>query len=144
MESTPPLIIGIDLGTTGQRSRHTDDEGRSRLVTMPGGGFSFPSIYAVDDEGRELVGFDARRQWQLNPNNTVYGAKRLIGRQYDADFIEEIARFFTYSLIRSEHDTVEVELAGKRRTLTDISAQISGQFTRWQKRTSSVESIRRW
>ncbi|HBU46970.1 MAG TPA: 2-alkenal reductase [Myxococcales bacterium] len=120
------MIIGIDLGTTNSAAAYTDDEGRSRLVTMPGGGFSFPSIYAVDDEGRELVGFDARRQWQLNPNNTVYGAKRLIGRQYDADFIEEIARFFTYSLIRSEHDTVEVELAGKRRTLTDISARILG------------------
>lgn len=118
------MIIGIDLGTTNSAAAFTDEEGRPRLVTMPGGGFSFPSIYAVDDEGRELVGFDARRQWQLNPNNTVYGAKRLIGRQYDPDFIEEIARFFTYRLVQSDHDTVEVELAGKRRTLTDISARI--------------------
>ena len=47
-----------------------------------------PSIFAVDDKGNELIGHEAKRQWQLNPRNTVYAAKRLMGRSYKSDVVD--------------------------------------------------------
>jgi molecular chaperone DnaK len=118
------VIIGIDLGTTNSAAAFLDAEGRPRLIPVTGGGHTLPSIFAIDDRGREVVGFEARRQWQLNPHNTVYGAKRLIGRQYDKDFIDTIGRYFTYELVEGFGGGVEVVLQGKQYTLADISAKL--------------------
>ena len=51
-----------------------------KLIPYKGGDFTIPSIFAIDDKGNELIGHEAKRQWQLNPRNTVYAAKRLVGR----------------------------------------------------------------
>ena len=104
------MIIGIDLGTTNSAAAYVDHDGRPRLVRAAGGSHTLPSIFAIDDKGREVVGFEARRQWQLNPHNTVYGAKRLIGRQFDEGFIESLRKYFTYELVEGTGGAVEVVL----------------------------------
>ncbi|MEE2834576.1 MAG: Hsp70 family protein [Myxococcota bacterium] len=120
------MIIGIDLGTTNSAAAYVDHDGRPRLVRAAGGSHTLPSIFAIDDKGREVVGFEARRQWQLNPHHTVYGAKRLIGRQFDEDFIESLRKYFTYELVEGTGGAVEVVLQNKQYTLADISAKLLG------------------
>src|SRR5437764_14376855 len=73
-------IIGIDLGTTNSCAAIVEREGQVKLIPYKGGEFIIPSIFAIDDKGNELIGHEAKRQWQLNPRNTVYAAKRLVGR----------------------------------------------------------------
>lgn len=125
-EDGHPMIIGIDLGTTNSAAAYVDHDGRPRLVRAAGGSHTLPSIFAIDDKGREVVGFEARRQWQLNPHHTVYGAKRLIGRQFDEDFIESLRKYFTYELVEGTGGAVEVVLQNKQYTLADISAKLLG------------------
>ena len=120
------MIIGIDLGTTNSAAAYVDHDGRPRLVRAAGGSHTLPSIFAIDDKGREVVGFEARRQWQLNPHNTVYGAKRLIGRQFDEGFIERLRKHITFELVEGSGGAVEVVLQNKQYTLADISAKLLG------------------
>ena len=74
-------IIGIDLGTTNSCAAYRDEAGKVKLIPYKDGTNTIPSIFAVDDKGNELVGHDAKRQWQLNPRNTIYASKRLTGRR---------------------------------------------------------------
>src|SRR5512138_2566955 len=77
----PETIIGIDLGTTNSCAAIAYGDGQVRLIPYKGGDYTIPSVYAIDDKGNELIGHEAKRQWQLNPRNTLYATKRLIGRQ---------------------------------------------------------------
>ena len=81
--------IGIDLGTTNSCAAIFEN-GRPRLITYKGGETTIPSVFAIDEQGNRLVGHEAKRQAQLNPNNTVYGAKRLMGRNYHSKTIDKI------------------------------------------------------
>ncbi len=81
MEKLPPdTIIGIDLGTTNSCGAVAYESGQVKLIPYKGGDYTIPSIFAIDDKGNELIGHEAKRQWQLNPKNTLYATKRLIGR----------------------------------------------------------------
>lgn len=76
-------IIGIDLGTTN--SCVAVLEGREpNVINNPEGGRTTPSIVAIAKNGERLVGQVAKRQAVTNPENTVFGIKRLIGRRYDS------------------------------------------------------------
>src|SRR5947199_10236434 len=78
-------IIGIDLGTTNSCAAIVEQQGHVKLIPYKGGEFIIPSIFAIDEKGNELIGHEAKRQWQLNPRNTVYAAKRLGGRSCESD-----------------------------------------------------------
>ena len=77
---SPDTIIGIDLGTTNSCGAVAYGDGQVKLIPYKGGDYTIPSIFAIDDKGNELIGHEAKRQWQLNPRNTLYATKRLIGR----------------------------------------------------------------
>ncbi|MDY6950523.1 MAG: Hsp70 family protein, partial [Thermodesulfobacteriota bacterium] len=72
-------IIGIDLGTTNS-CVSVMEGGEAKVITNAEGGRTTPSIVAVSDRGERLVGQIAKRQAITNPENTVFGVKRLIGR----------------------------------------------------------------
>src|SRR5438876_9958208 len=75
-------IIGIDLGTTN--SVVAIMEGREpKVIVNEEGSRLTPSVVAWDDKGEILVGTIAKRQAVTNPENTVYSAKRFIGRRYE-------------------------------------------------------------
>ena len=119
-------IIGIDLGTTNSCAAVVEDRGqRVKLIPYRGGEYTIPSIYAVDDKGNELVGHDAKRQWQLNPKNTVYGSKRLMGKEYDAETVARIHEYFVYD-VHEQQGTGEVlvEIDGKRFALPQVAAKV--------------------
>lgn len=119
-------IIGIDLGTTNSCAAVVEGEGHKvKLIPYRGGEYTIPSIYAVDDKGNELVGHEAKRQWQLNPKNTVYGSKRLVGKQYDQDTVDKIHEYFAYE-IQENNNTSEVMITvGKKKmSLPEVASKI--------------------
>jgi len=115
--------IGIDLGTTNSCAAIIDG-GKPRIITSPTGATTVPSIFAIDEHGRELVGQEAKRQAQLNPQHTVMGAKRLIGRNFHSKTIEKIRQVFTYELMEGESSEVLIKVNNQIFTLEQISAAI--------------------
>ena len=119
-------VIGIDLGTTNSCAAVVEGlEQKVKLIPYRGGEYTIPSIYAIDDKGNELVGHEAKRQWQLNPKKTVYGSMRLLGRQYDQNVVDKMHEYFAYDIKESgDKSEVTIPLAGPALTLQDISGKI--------------------
>lgn len=86
-------VIGIDLGTTN--SCVSIMEGQvSRVIENAEGARTTPSVVAFTKHGERLVGLPAKRQGVVNPQNTVFGFKRLVGRQFnDKEVQSDIAHW---------------------------------------------------
>ncbi|MEW5848429.1 MAG: Hsp70 family protein [Myxococcota bacterium] len=117
-------IIGIDLGTTNSCAAIVDDKGNVKLIPYKGGEYTIPSIFAIDDKGNELVGHEAKRQWQLNPRKTVYGAKRLVGQSYNGELVNKMHEYFAYEMKPGQEDNVIIGLGKQDMNLTQVSAKI--------------------
>src|SRR5712692_10401515 len=100
-------------------------EGRpGQAHSIQGGDFIIPSIFAIDDKGNELIGHEAKRQWQLNPRNTVYAAKRLVGRSFSSDVVAEMQKMVAYEMKPGERNDVVLDVGHKHFRLAEISAKI--------------------
>jgi molecular chaperone DnaK len=117
-------IIGIDLGTTNSCSAVVLADGQVKLIPWRGGEFIIPSIFAIDDKGHELIGHDAKRQWQLNPRNTLYATKRLIGRAAKDEVVEAVQRAVQFGVHAGGNNDVEVDCHGRSFQLEEVSAKI--------------------
>ena len=116
-------IIGIDLGTTNSCAAIVEN-GAVKLIPYKGGEFIIPSIFAIDEKGNELIGHEAKRQWQLNPRNTVYAAKRLVGRSYNSDVVAAMQKTVAYEMKPGERNDVVLDVGHKNFRLSEISAKI--------------------
>jgi molecular chaperone DnaK len=117
-------IIGIDLGTTNSCAAIVEKEGQVKLIPYKGGDFIIPSIFAIDDKGNELIGHEAKRQWQLNPRNTIYAAKRLVGRSFSSDVVALMQKTVAYEMKPGERNDVVLDVGHKNFRLAEISAKI--------------------
>jgi molecular chaperone DnaK len=117
-------IIGIDLGTTNSCAAIVEGDGNVKLIPYKGGDYTIPSVFAIDDKGNELIGHEAKRQWQLNPRNTVYGSKRLIGRGYKSDIVETMRKVVQFNVRPGARDDVVIDVAKKEFSLQEISARL--------------------
>lgn len=117
-------IIGIDLGTTNSAAAIVEDNGNVKLIPYKGGDFTIPSIFAIDDKGNELVGGEAKRQWQLNPRNTVYAAKRLIGREFKSDVVDLMRQVVAYNMQQGDRNDVVLDVARQTFRLSDVGSKI--------------------
>src|SRR3989440_455112 len=117
-------IIGIDLGTTNSCAAIVEQQGHVKLIHYKGGEFLIPCIFAIDDKGNELIGHEAKRQWQLNPRNTVYAAKRLVGRSFESDVVAEMQKSVAYEMRPGERNDVVLDVGKKHFRLAEISAKI--------------------
>jgi molecular chaperone DnaK len=117
-------IIGIDLGTTNSCAAIVEKEGQVKLIPYKGGDFIIPSIFAIDDKGNELIGHEAKRQWQLNPRNTIYAAKRLVGRSFSSDVVSLMQKTVAYEMKPGERNDVVLDVGHKNFRLAEISAKI--------------------
>ena len=90
-----PRIVGIDLGTTNTCVASVRNR-IPKVVPTDRGNLILPSVVALSSKGDLLVGNVAKDQMVVNPKNTIYGAKRLIGRQYNSRIVQEIKGYFTY------------------------------------------------
>jgi molecular chaperone DnaK len=117
-------IIGIDLGTTNSCAAYVDETGNVKLIPYKGGDYTIPSIFAIDDKGNELIGYEAKRQWQLNPRNTIYGAKRLVGRTYKSDIVDTMKKVVAYQMRPGKKNDVVLDVGKKEFNLQEVSAKI--------------------
>ena len=117
-------IIGIDLGTTNSCAAYMEN-GSVKLIPYKGGDFIIPSIFAIDEKGNELIGHEAKRQWQLNPRNTVYASKRLVGRSFGSDVVSMMQGQVAYEMKPGERNDVVLDVGKKNFRLAEISAKIS-------------------
>jgi molecular chaperone DnaK len=116
-------IIGIDLGTTNScLSIMQGDE--AKVITNREGGRTTPSIVAVSDKGERLVGQIAKRQAITNPENTVFGIKRLIGRKYDSPEVQKDLKILPYKIEKASNNDVRINLRGKQYSPAEISSFI--------------------
>ncbi|MBT8331144.1 MAG: Hsp70 family protein, partial [Deltaproteobacteria bacterium] len=90
-------IIGIDLGTTNSCVAIMEG-GDAKIITNPEGGRTTPSMVAVSDKGERLVGQIAKRQAITNPENTVFGIKRLVGRKFDSAEVQKDITVLPYKI----------------------------------------------
>ncbi len=116
-------VIGVDLGTTYSCVAVVEN-GKPKVIPSRHGENTIPSIVAHDSKGNRLVGAAAKRQSVTNPKDTIYGAKRLIGRSFQSNVVETIKNRFTYDIVEGEGHEAAIEVAGHHYELTDISAQI--------------------
>jgi molecular chaperone DnaK len=120
----PDTIIGIDLGTSNSCAAVAFGDGQVKLIPYKGGDSIIPSIFAIDDKGNELIGHEAKRQWQLNPRNTLYATKRLIGRAPKDDVVESVQRSVQYQVHAGAENDVAVDCHGRAFSIHEVSAKI--------------------
>lgn len=116
-------VIGIDLGTTYSCVAVADREG-PRVLPNKTGQPTMPSVVATTDSGKRLVGQLAKRQAITNPINTVYGAKRLIGRRWSSPDVQKAVGLVSYQCSPGPHDDVRVVMAGKQYAVPEISSMV--------------------
>ena len=114
-------IIGIDLGTTN--SVVAVMAGREpKVIVNEEGGLTTPSVVAWDDKGGILVGQIAKRQAVTNAENTIFSAKRFIGRKFTE--VEEEMKRVPYSVVRAGNGDSAFSVRGKDLSPQEVSAQI--------------------
>ena len=121
MPADKPILLGIDLGTTNTCVAYVRNK-VARVVPSDKGSLILPSVVAMSDKGDLLVGNVAKDQMVVNPRNTIYGAKRLIGRQYNSKVVQDIKHYFSYEIVEGPNGEAAVVLAGKVYSLPQISA----------------------
>ena len=114
--------VGIDLGTTNSVVAATMEGGQAEVIPNAEGGRVTPSVVAFTEDGQRLVGQVAKRQAILNPEATVYSAKRFIGRRWGE--VDEESKIVSYKVVKGPNDAVRLEIRGKQYAPEEISAQV--------------------
>src|ERR1700716_383640 len=114
--------VGIDLGTTNSVVAATMEGGQAEVIPNAEGGRTTPSVVAFTDDGQRLVGQVAKRQAILNPEATIYSAKRFIGRRWGE--VDEEAKIVSYKVVKGENEAVRFEIRGKQYAPEEISALV--------------------
>ncbi|MSR89537.1 molecular chaperone DnaK, partial [Patescibacteria group bacterium] len=115
-------IIGIDLGTTNS-AMAVMEGGEATIIANAEGGRTTPSIVAVNKNGERLVGQTAKRQAVVNPDNTIFSVKRLIGRTIDDEEVKRDIDLMPYQILKADGH-VKVKIGDKDYTPEEVSAMI--------------------
>src|SRR3954470_4791147 len=116
-------VIGIDLGTTN--SCVSILEGDVPIVITNRGGYkTTPSVVAVTEAGKRLVGHIAKRQAVTNAENTVYAVKRLIGRKWNSPQVKNAMATSPYRIVEGPHNDPRIQLRDKVYSVPEISSMI--------------------
>src|SRR3954467_12672683 len=116
-------VIGIDLGTTNSCVAIVED-GTPSVIPNRGGYKTTPSMVAIAENGKRLVGHIAKRQAVTNAEHTVYAAKRLIGRKWSSSPVAQAVESMPYKIVEGPHDDVRIELRGRGYSIPEISAYV--------------------
>jgi molecular chaperone DnaK len=116
-------VIGIDLGTTNSCVAIVEN-GSPVVIPNRGGYKTTPSMVAVTEAGKRLVGHIAKRQAITNAENTVYAAKRLIGRKWNSPQVKNAVATSSYRIVEGPHRDVRIVLRDKEYSVPEISAMV--------------------
>jgi len=124
-------IIGIDLGTTNSVVAVMEG-GDPTVIANAEGNRTTPSVVAFDKSGQRLVGVTAKRQAVVNPENTVYSAKRLMGRRFDDVETKRTQEMVSYAIVEGPNHDARIEVPAKNKSYTpqEISAMVLGKLKR--------------
>lgn len=116
-------IIGIDLGTTNSCVAIMEN-GKTKVIENAEGARTTPSIIAYMEDGEVLVGAPAKRQAVTNPTNTLYGVKRLIGRNFDEKMVQKDIAMVPFKIVKAKNGDAWIKVRDKEFSAPEISAQV--------------------
>jgi molecular chaperone DnaK len=122
-ENTVEKVIGIDLGTTNSCVAIVE-AGTPTVIPNRGGYKTTPSMVAVTEAGKRLVGHIAKRQAITNAEYTVSAAKRLIGRKWNSPQVKNAVSTSSYRIVEGPHQDVRIVLRDKEYSVPETSAMI--------------------
>jgi molecular chaperone DnaK len=114
-------VIGIDLGTTNSCVAVMEG-GEPKVITNAEGNRTTPSVVGFAKDGARLVGQAAKRQGVTNPENTIFSAKRFIGRR--ADEVKDESKRVPYKVVTSDNGDVAIEVKDRKYSPPEISAMV--------------------
>ena len=114
-------VIGIDLGTTNSCVAIMEG-GDAKVITNPEGGRTTPSIVAISESDERLVGQIAKRQAITNPENTVFGVKRLIGRKFKSAPVQNDVKILPFKIEEASNGDIRINIKGKKYSPAEISS----------------------
>ena len=120
-------IIGIDLGTTNSAMAVVEG-GEPKVLENHEGIRTTPSIVAISKSGERLAGLLAKRQAVVNPKNTIFSVKRLIGRKFNDPEVQHDKEWLPYDIRESSAGGVEVKMGDRWYKPEEISAMILAKF----------------
>ena len=115
-------IIGIDLGTTNS-CMAVMEGGEATIITNAEGNRTTPSVVAMKD-GERFVGTLAKRQAVTNPEQTIFSAKRFIGKTYAEVEKSGLVKRMPFKLVKGKKNEPEIELGGEQKRPAEISAMV--------------------
>ena len=115
--------IGIDFGTTLSAAAVIEG-GDPKIIPSAEGGNLVPSIVAIGKNGERLVGELAKRQAIVNPENTIFSIKRLLGRKFKDSIVQDDMKRLPYKITEAPNGDCRVVMGGKEYSPQEISALI--------------------
>lgn len=122
-------IIGIDLGTTNSAAA-VMRSGKPEIIPSSEGGRTVPSVVAQNKNGEILVGQVAKRQAVTNAENTIYSAKRFIGRRFTDAAVQADIKAMPFKVKEASNGGVVFEMGGKDWQPAEISAKVLQKIKR--------------
>ena len=116
-------VIGIDLGTTNSCVAIMEGK-QAKVIENAEGQRTTPSVVAFLEKDEKLVGQPAKRQAVTNPSDTIFAAKRLIGRNFEDPSVKKDIEKVPFKIVKSEKNDAWVEAKGKKYSPSQISAFI--------------------
>lgn len=116
-------VIGIDLGTTNSCVAIMEG-GEPVVIPNSEGSRITPSVVAITEGGERLVGQIAKRQAITNPENTIFSIKRLIGRKYNSEVVQDAIKKLPYKITEAPNGDEQVVIRGKNYSPSEVSAMI--------------------
>ncbi len=117
-------IIGIDLGTTNSCVSVYEGGNTAKIIENQEGDRTTPSIVAYTDDGEVLVGQSAKRQAVTNPFNTLFAVKRLIGRKFSEDVVQQDLDLMPYKIIKASNGDAWVQVGDNELAPPEVAARI--------------------
>jgi len=120
-------ILGIDLGTTFSAIAIVEG-GEPKILENHEGNRTTPSVVSISKTNERLVGLLAKRQAVVNPKNTIFSIKRLIGRNFDDPEVQRDKSWLPFDIQKSSTGGVEIKMADKWYKPEEISAMVLGKL----------------
>jgi len=117
------IAIGIDLGTS-YSCVSIIESGKTTVIPNEWGERTHASVVSFLEDGTVLVGNSAKRNIITNADNTVYSAKRLIGRFYFSDEVKKAQAVMPYKIVEGENNSVRIQIRENVYSLPEISALV--------------------
>lgn len=125
-------IIGIDLGTTNSAVAVMEGD-KVRVIENSEGARTTPSVVAYMENGEVVCGVPAKRQAVTNPKNTIFEVKRLIGRRYDDEAVQNALTHLPYKVVQADNGDAWVQVLNDRKLAPQ---QVSAEVLRKMKKTA--------